>query len=127
MLELDTINPKVAAYWRDHYDLVRIMERDWATLGPKLAGKIEIYVGAHDNIYLTNAVYYAEDFLAKVKNPASGATVRYGSKNEHCFSGDSTAANAFSRLTYHSRFIRKMADRWRKTAPPGADLTSWRY
>ena len=98
------INPKVAAYWRDRYDLVHIMERDWATLGPKLAGKIEIYVGAHDNIYLTNAVYYAEDFLAKVKNPASGATVRYG-----------------------SRFIRKMADRWRKTAPPGADLTSWRY
>ena len=27
------------------------------------------------------------------------AIVRYGAKNEHCFSGDSTAANAFSRLT----------------------------
>ena len=29
----------VADYWREHYDLDAILERDWATLGPKLAGK----------------------------------------------------------------------------------------
>lgn len=121
------IDKSVARYWRDHYDLVHIMQRDWATLGPKLRGKIEIYSGAHDNIYLTNAVYYADDFLTKVKNPPSDAKVIYGVKNEHCFSGDTTVSNAFSRVTYHSRFIRKMQDHWLKTAPHGADTTSWRY
>jgi hypothetical protein len=121
------IDKEVAAYWRDHYDLVHIMQRDWATLGPDLRGKIEIYTGAHDNIYLTNAVYYADDFLSKAKNPPADAKIVYGIKNEHCFSGDTTTSNAFSRLTYHSRFIRKMAARWLATAPAGADTRSWRY
>lgn len=121
------IDHTVADYWKEHYDLVNIMRRDWTTLGPRLRGKIEIYAGSHDNIYLTNAVYYAEDFLTKVRNPAADATILYGPKNEHCFSGDSTAANAFSRLTYHSRFIRKMAAHWTATAPAGADVKSWRY
>jgi hypothetical protein len=120
------IDPTVAQYWRDHYDLVGIMRRDWAKLGPKLKGKIEIYAGAHDNIYLNNAVYYAEDFLTKVTNPRSEAKIVYGPKDEHCFSGALGTPNTFSRLTYHSRFIRKMADHWAATAPPGADLT-WRY
>lgn len=121
------IDPEVAKYWRDHYDLAHIMQRDWATLGPKLRGKIEIYAGAHDNIYLVNSVYTAEDVLRKVKNPPSDAKVVYGVKNEHCFSGDTTEVNAFSRLTYHSRFIRKMQEHWLKTAPKGADTLSWRY
>jgi hypothetical protein len=121
------IDKEVAAYWRDHYDLVHIMQRDWATLGPDLRGKIEIYSGAHDNIYLTNAVYYADDFLSKAKNPPADAHVIYGVKNEHCFSGDTTVSNAFSRMTYHSRFIRKMAKHWLATAPAGGDTRSWRY
>ena len=121
------IDRDVAAYWREHYDLVHIMRRDWSRLGPKLRGKIEIYAGAHDNVYLNNAVYYAEDFLKKATNPPSDAKVVYGVKDEHCFSGDTTVANAFSRLTYHSRFIRKMEQHWLRTAPAGADTVSWRY
>jgi hypothetical protein len=35
--------------------------------------------------------------------------------------------NAFSRLTYHSRFVRLAVAHWLETAPPGADTTSWRY
>ena len=31
------IDTTVAAYWRDNYDLVHIMQRDWATLGPEAA------------------------------------------------------------------------------------------
>ena len=27
---------QVAAYWKEHYDLSAILQRDWATLGPKL-------------------------------------------------------------------------------------------
>ena len=33
------IDPTVAQYWREHYDLRFIMERDWKTLGPKPAAR----------------------------------------------------------------------------------------
>ena len=57
------IDHNVAEYWREHYDLEAILQRDWATLGPKLAGKIHIYVGTDDTYFLNDAVYHMEDFL----------------------------------------------------------------
>jgi hypothetical protein len=71
-------------------------------------------------------VYFAEDFL-KSANPPADATVDYGMKDEHCWSGDHAHVNAISRLTYYSRFIRSMAEHWQASAPPGADTKSWRY
>src|SRR6202012_4528662 len=38
------IDHQTAAYWHDHYDLDAILQRDWQTLGPKLKGKLHIYV-----------------------------------------------------------------------------------
>jgi hypothetical protein len=121
------IDPKVAAYWREHYDLVHIMRRDWATLGPKVQGKININVGLSDNFFLNDAVYRAQDFLGSAKNPASGAKFDYGMRDEHCWSGDHAVSNAVSRLTYDSRFIPMMAAHWTATAPKGADVVSWKY
>ena len=46
------IDPKVAEFWKQNYDLRYILERDWKTLGPKLRGKIHIYVGDMDNYCL---------------------------------------------------------------------------
>jgi hypothetical protein len=40
------IDRAVAEYWREHYDLVHILRRDWKTLGPKVRGKLFIYAGA---------------------------------------------------------------------------------
>ena len=57
------IDREVANYWREHYDIGHILQRDWAKIGPKLRGKIHIYVGEADNYYLNNAVYLVEDFL----------------------------------------------------------------
>ncbi len=121
------IDAAVATSWRDHYDLVHIMERDWPALGPKLRGKITLNVGLSDNFFLNNAVYRAEAFLKSATNPPADARVDYGSRDEHCWSGDHDHVNAVSRLTYNSRFIRLMADHWTRTAPAGADTTSWRY
>ncbi len=56
------INPEIAAYWHEHYDLQPILQRDWATLGPKLQGKIHIYVGSADTYFLNDAVYYMRRF-----------------------------------------------------------------
>ena len=51
----------------------------------------------------------------------------YGDRAEHCWNGDPTRANAYSRLRYHQMFIPKFVERARKTAPAGADVKSWRY
>jgi hypothetical protein len=121
------IDAKVAAYWRDHYDLVHIMERDWARLGPKLRGRITLNVGLSDNVFLNDAVYLAENFLKSAQNPPADARVDYGLRDEHCWSGDHDHINAISRLTYSNRFIPLLAAHWVRTAPKGADATSWRY
>ena len=119
------IDPKVAAYWRDHYDLSHIIERDWKTLGPKLNGKIHIYVGRGDNYFLTDAVFYAQDTLEALKDPAYDGEIAYGDKDEHCWNGQSP--NHLSRLHYNFQFLPKILDRIAKTAPAGADVSSWRY
>ena len=122
------IDKKVAEFWRENYDLTHILKRDWDKgLGKKLEGKINIYVGDMDNYYLNNAVYTAEEFLRSTKNPPFGGEVAYGDRAEHCWNGDPTQPNAISRLRYHQMYIPKIAERILKTAPPGADTTSWRY
>jgi hypothetical protein len=121
------IDHKVAEYWREHYDLEAILERDWPQLGPELAGKIHIYVGSDDTYFLNDAVYLMEDFLKSTKNPPYGGEVAYGPRAEHCWNGDPTLPNAYSRLHYNTMYLPKILDRIQKTAPAGADLTSWRY
>ena len=120
------IDPSVAAYWRENYDLSYIMKRDWKTLGPKLNGKLRIYVGDMDNYYLNDAVYLVHDFLRSA-NPPANAVVDYGDRAEHCWNGDQTRANAYSRLRYVQMVMPWAMERMLKTAPAGADTRSWRY
>jgi hypothetical protein len=121
------IDHSVADYWHEHYDLEAILEKNWATLGPKLEGKIHIYVGSMDTYYLNDAVYRMEDFLKSTKNPAYGGEVTYGPRAEHCWNGDPNLPNAYSRLHYNTQYMDKILAQIQKTAPQGADLTSWRY
>jgi hypothetical protein len=121
------IDHKVADYWRQHYDLEAILERDWSKLGPELAGKIHIYVGSDDTYFLNNAVYRMEDFLNTTTNPPYSGEVTYGPRAEHCWNGDPTQPNYLSRLHYNTQYLPKILDRIQKSAPKGADLTSWRY
>jgi hypothetical protein len=121
------IDRQVAEYWREHYDLSHILRRDWASLGPKLRGKIHIYVGDMDNYYLNNAVYRVEAFLRGTTDPPYDGEVAYGDRAEHCWNGDPTRPNATSRLRYHQLYAPKIVARILASAPPGVDLTSWRY
>jgi hypothetical protein len=125
--ETGEIYPDVAAYWREHYDLRYILERDWTTLGPKLQGKLHIYCGSADTYFLNDAVYLMEDFLKSTTDPPYDGEVKYGDRAEHCWNGDPTLPNYLSRLHYNTMYLPKILDRIAKTAPPGADLTSWRY
>jgi hypothetical protein len=122
------IDRNVASYWRDNYDLVHIMRRDWQKgLGEKLRGKIHLYVGELDNYFLESAVYLAQEFLESTSNPRFEGVIDYGRRAEHCWNGDHTRPNAESRLRYHQMFIPIAVERIRKTAPAGADLDSWNY
>ncbi|MEK7403064.1 MAG: hypothetical protein AABZ80_11985 [Gemmatimonadota bacterium] len=120
------IDKDVAKFWRDNYDLSHILQRDWKTLGPQLRGKLRIYVGDMDNYYLNNAVYEVEKFLKRADPPAD-AVVDYGDRDEHCWNGDHTRSNAYSRLRYPQMMLPWAVERMLLTAPAGADLRSWRY
>ncbi len=121
------IDPKIAAYWRENYDLAYIMKRDWDKIGQQLTGKIHLYCGDMDNYYLNNAVYLAEEILEETTNPHYDGEVDYGDRAEHCWNGDHTQPNAISRLRYHQMFIPKWTKEVQGRAPKGADLQSWRY
>ncbi len=125
--ETGEINPEVANYWKEHYDLRYILERDWKVLGPKLEGKIHIYCGDMDNYYLNNAVYLMENFLKTTKSPFYKGEVDYGDRAEHCWNGDPNNPNYVSRLRYNTFYLSKILKRISESAPKGADLKSWRY
>lgn len=125
--ETGDIDKEVAAYWKENYDLRYILERDWATLGPKLEGKIHIYCGDMDNYYLNNAVYLMEDFLKKTNNPFYKGEVKYGDRAEHCWNGDSVNPNYLSRLRYNTMYLPTILKRIEESAPKGADTKSWKY
>ena len=70
------IDKQVAQYMRDHgYDLSAYLQKNWSAIGPKLKGKIHVYVGDMDNFYLNLAVYMLEDFL---KATDAQAVFEYG-------------------------------------------------
>jgi Putative esterase len=78
------INRSVVDHWKK-YDLRMILERDWATLGPKLKGKIHIFVGEADDYFLNNAVHRLDTFLARADPPFEGV-IRFGPGKGHCWS-----------------------------------------
>jgi hypothetical protein len=75
------IDRSAVDHWK-RYDLRLILERDWKTLGPKLSGKIHIWVGEADDYFLNNAVHLLDDFLSKAK-PAYQGKISFGSRGDH--------------------------------------------
>jgi hypothetical protein len=110
-----TIDKAVAAYWKEHYDLRYILESKWATLGPKLANKINVYVGDADSYFLNMGVHMLDEFLKKTENPKWTGEIVFQPMAPHCWGPprDELAA--------------KMAAQITKYAPAGADVTSWKY
>lgn len=125
------IDHKVAEYWREHYDLDYIMQRDWKTLGPKLVGKLHFAVGDSDTFYLERAVKLAEKFLETTKEagkgPYYGGSFDYGPGMPHGYTGDPHLPLSVSGPTINQRLMPVMLEHMLQTAPPGADVKSWRY
>ena len=104
------IDREVATYWREHgFDLRDYAQRNWATVGPKLAGKLHFFAGDMDDFYLNLAVYQFEEFLKSTTNPRSDAEFTYGRPMK----GHSWHAYPWA------EFVRRVAAHVKKNTPPG--------
>jgi hypothetical protein len=121
------INKQVAAYWREHYDLTAILQRNWSTLGPKLQGKLHVMVGTADTFFLDHAVHLMQSALDATSNPHSDATFDYGVDQPHCYTGPQGSTTREGGLTFTQRVLQAAAAHMLQSAPPGADTTSWWY
>ena len=109
------IDKKVADYWKQHYDLRNILETNWATLGPKVANKINVYVGDADSYFLNMGVHMLDELSSRRRPIRSGrARSSFQPMAPHCW-GPSLP-----------ELIPKMTAHMEKYAPAGADLKSWR-
>jgi hypothetical protein len=109
------IDKKVAAYWKEHYDLRNILETNWATLGPKLGNKINVYVGDADSYYLNMGVHMLDNFLRAATNPKWSGEIVFQPMAPHCWGPPL------------SELIPKMAAQVDRNAPAGADTKGWKY
>jgi S-formylglutathione hydrolase FrmB len=76
------IDHNIAKQW-EAYDLKKILEKNWASLGPKLQGKIWIWMGDMDGLYSNVATRYLQKFLDKTSNPKSDAIIRFTAMAGH--------------------------------------------
>ncbi|HWE36544.1 MAG TPA: alpha/beta hydrolase-fold protein [Isosphaeraceae bacterium] len=83
--ESGVIDKTIVEHWKN-YDLRLVLERDWKALGPRLRGKIHVFVGDADDFFLNNAVHRLDAFLAAADPPFEGS-IRYGPGAGHCWIG----------------------------------------
>jgi hypothetical protein len=108
------IDKSVAEQWKK-YDMVQILRTTWATLGPKIANKLHVYVGDMDSYYLNDAVEKMNEFLTKADNPKFTGEVVFQRRAPHCWGPRPT------------ELLQKITGQVEKVAPAGADMKSWKY
>lgn len=123
--ETGEIDPEIAEYWRENWDLSYIVQRDWEDLGPALSGKLHFAVGRLDNYYLQESVYLIEERLEELVNPPANATFQYGTLGRHSWIGHSPN-NPGKQMTY-AEFVDIVGKYIKTNAPSSADLESWNY
>jgi hypothetical protein len=109
------VDKQVAQYWKEHYDLRNILETRWATLGPKLANKINVYVGDADSYFLNMGVHMLDTFLRSATNPKWTGEIVFQPMAPHCWGPGLP------------ELMSKMVTQMEHNAPAGADVRSWRY
>jgi len=73
------IDKFVATSWRK-YDIGLILRENWATLGPKLKGKLRVFIGTQDTFRLEGACKLLHDDLARL---GSDARVIFAEGRDH--------------------------------------------
>jgi hypothetical protein len=112
------IDRSVAEYMRDNgFDLRAYAEREWATLGPKIEGKLHFFVPDMDDFYLNVPMYRFEEFLRNTSDPHYPGEWVYGRPMKGHSWHDHTWAE----------MVRRMARHIRENAPPGEETAAWNY
>lgn len=78
------IDAEVAEHWKK-YDFKLHAKKNWATLGPKLQGKIYVWMGDMDDFYLNPATRAFDEFLKTTQNPKSDAVIEFSAMQGHCW------------------------------------------
>lgn len=76
------IDRSIANRW-EKYDLKKVLEKNWTTLGPKLQGKIWVWMGDMDGLYSNVATRFLQKFLDKTENPKSDAKISFTAMAGH--------------------------------------------
>jgi hypothetical protein len=112
------IDHTVANYMRSHgYDLTYYLKQNWSWLGPKLEGKLHIYVGDMDSYYLNLAVYDLQNFLAHTGSPRYAGTFGFGRPEK---------GHGWEPVNQET-LVRWMADHIIRHAPAGENTDAWQY
>ncbi|PYR60993.1 MAG: hypothetical protein DMF91_10870 [Acidobacteria bacterium] len=111
------INKDVAQYWKEHYDLLHHLQRNWRTAGPKLVDKLFFYTGDTDTYYLNNSTKELEKWMKTTTDPHYEGFFMYGDGKPHCWSGPVSPAE---RLKEIAQFIQRKR-------PDGATTPWWFY
>jgi S-formylglutathione hydrolase FrmB len=111
------INREVASYWKEHYDLLFYMQRNWFTLGPKIIDKVRVYTGDMDTFQLDKGVVLMEQWMKTTADPHYPGYFLYGDRKPHCWTGPVSQAE---RLREIAQFILQKK-------PDGATTPWWRY
>jgi len=77
------IDHTIASQW-EKYDLKKVLEKNWTTLGPKLQGKIWIWTGDMDGLFSNVATRFLKMYLDKTENPKSDAKISFTPMAGHC-------------------------------------------
>lgn len=99
------IDAAVVKVWR-RYDIAEKLEREWKTIGPKLAGKLTIIMGGADNFYLEGATKILKETLAEL---GSDARVFIVPDKDH---GSIMTTKPFRRMT------KEMSERFESAGAP---------
>ena len=111
------IDHTVTQYWKDNYDLLYYLQRNWSTVGPKLVDKIHVYVGNMDSFFLDRATREMEAWMKTTQNPHYEGFFVYGDQKPHCWSGPGTSADR----------LREMAEYGLNKMPKGTTTPWWNY
>jgi len=111
--ETGVINHAVAEQWR-RMDLGDYVQSNWATLGPKIAGRMFFYCGLADNFYSNYPTQLFQEDTKRLTDPKADFRFRYGPHGIH----------PWLPMTI-PQLLTDMATYMAEQAPPGTDVSGW--
>jgi hypothetical protein len=111
------IDREVVAYWREHWDLVEYLKRNWSTVGPLLKDNLYFFAGDADTYFLNNSTMALDAWLKTATSPRSEAHFMYGNMKPHCWQGPVSPQERVVEIAQHIQ----------RHKPEGADTPWWDY